>query len=61
AQLARERGRPAADGWLEVAATQQELALLAHLSRQTVNELMQAERVAGRLRLGRGRWWCRLQ
>ncbi len=58
AQLARERGRPGADGWLEVPATQQELARLAHLSRQTVNQLLQAERAAGRLRLGRGRWWC---
>lgn len=59
AQLARERGRPAAPGWLEVAATQAELARLAHLSRQTVNELLQAGRADGRLRLSRGRWWQR--
>lgn len=58
-QLARERGRPGEDGWTEVRATQQELARLAHLSRQTVNELMQAARAEGRLRLARGRWWCR--
>lgn len=59
AQLARERGRPAETGWHEVVATQAELARLAHLSRQTVNELLQAAQADGRLRLGRGRWWLR--
>lgn len=59
AQLARERGQPADPGWLAVAATQAELARLAHLSRQTVNELLRAAQAQGRLRLGRGRWWQR--
>lgn len=59
AQLARERGRPDDAGWIEVAATQTELARLAHLSRQTVNELLQAARAEGRLRPGRGRLWLR--
>lgn len=59
AQLARERGRPAGGGWQEVVATQAELARLAHLSRQTVNELLQLARTEGRMRLGRGRWWQR--
>ncbi len=57
AQLARERGRPAGPGWREVTATQAELARLAHLSRQTVNELLQAAQADGRLRLARGRLW----
>jgi CRP/FNR family transcriptional regulator, cyclic AMP receptor protein len=57
AQLARERGRRGLEGWLEVAATQAELARLAHLSRQTVNELLQAAQAEGRLRVGRGRYW----
>lgn len=59
AQLARERGRPAPGGWVEIAATQTELARLAHLSRQTANELLQAGLAEGWLRLGRGRWWQR--
>lgn len=57
AQMTRERGRRDEAGWLEVPATQTELAQLAHLSRQTVNELLQAAQVEGRLRLGRGRLW----
>ncbi|MFT7776650.1 Crp/Fnr family transcriptional regulator [Roseateles sp.] len=59
AQLVRERGRRDDAGWIEVTATQAELARLAHLSRQTVNELLQAARAEGRLRLGRGRLWIR--
>lgn len=59
AQLARERGQAPEAGWQEVAATQAELARLAHLSRQTVNELLQVHQAEGRLRLGRGRWWLR--
>ncbi|MEO6278432.1 Crp/Fnr family transcriptional regulator [Roseateles sp.] len=59
AQLARERGRAAGGGWLEVAATQTELARLAHLSRQTANELLCAAEAAGHIRRGRGRWWWR--
>lgn len=58
-QLARQRGQPGADGWLEVRATQTELAQLAHVSRQTANELLAAAEVAGRVRRGRGRWWLR--
>ena len=56
AQLARERGRPAGNGWLEVAATQTELAQLAHVSRQTANELLATAEAAGQVQRGRGRW-----
>ena len=59
AQLARERGRPRGDGWLEVAATQTELGRLAHLSRQTANELLAAAEAAGQVRRFRGRWLWR--
>ncbi|HEY8877249.1 MAG TPA: Crp/Fnr family transcriptional regulator [Roseateles sp.] len=58
-QLARERGRPVGDGWTEVVATQAELARLAHLSRQTANELLGAAEAAGQVRRGRGRWLWR--
>ena len=60
AQLARERGRAAGDGWVQVQATQTELARLAHLSRQTANELLAAAEEAGQVRRGRGRWFWRL-
>lgn len=59
AQLSRERGRAQADGWIEVRATQAELARLAHVSRQTANELLAVAEAAGRLRRGRGHWLCR--
>ena len=58
AQLARERGRPAGAGWLEVQATQAELARLAHLSRQTANLLFASAEAAGRVRRdGRRGYW----
>ena len=60
AQLARERGEPADNGWTLVSATQAQLARLAHVSRQTANELLAAAEVAGHVRRGRGRWWWRL-
>lgn len=56
AQLARERGRALADGWIEVAATQTDLARLAHVSRQTANELLATAEREGRVLRGRGRW-----
>lgn len=59
AQLARERGRATGDGWMEVQATQAELARLAHLSRQTANELLAAAEAAGQVQRGRGRWLWR--
>lgn len=60
AQLARERGVPAGGGWVEVEATQAELARLAHVSRQTANELLAAAEADGRVMRGRGRWrWRR--
>jgi CRP-like cAMP-binding protein len=59
AQLARERGGPAGDRWIEVPATQAELARLAHVSRQTANELLADAEAAGRVRRGRGRWLWR--
>ena len=61
AQLAGERGRPAEGGWVEVPATQAELARVAHLSRQTANELLAAAEAAGTVRRGRGRWRWRPQ
>jgi CRP-like cAMP-binding protein len=55
-QLASERAGPVdAEGWRELRATQAELAQLAHLSRQTVNQLLRAEQDQGRLRLRYGR------
>lgn len=59
AQLASERGRPTANGWVDVTATQTELARLAHLSRQTANELLGAAEAAGQVRRGRGGWLWR--
>ncbi|KQW51112.1 MULTISPECIES: Crp/Fnr family transcriptional regulator [unclassified Roseateles] len=59
AQLARERGRATGGGWTEVAATQTELARLAHVSRQTANELLAVAEAAGQIRRGRGRWLWR--
>jgi len=62
AQLARERadGPPDGAGWQAVAATQAELAALANLSRQTVNELLGRAVAAGQLRSGYGRLWLRV-
>lgn len=57
--LAGQRGRDCGDGWLEVHATQAELARLAHVSRQTANELLAAAEAAGRVKRGRGRWLWR--
>ncbi|WP_158218908.1 Crp/Fnr family transcriptional regulator [Roseateles aquatilis] len=55
-QLTAERAAAAdADGWQELRATQSELARLAHLSRQTVNQLLRAAQDAGQLRLRYGR------
>ena len=60
AQLARERGQAAdAEGWQALRATQAELAALAHLSRQTVNQLLGAAVARGELRRGYGRLWLR--
>lgn len=59
AQLAGERGRRAEGGWVEVRATQAELARVAHLSRQTANELLATAEAAGTVRRGRGRWLWR--
>ena len=59
AQLARERGAPAGEGWVDVRATQAELARLAHLSRQTANELLAAAEAAGQVQRGRGHWLWR--
>jgi CRP-like cAMP-binding protein len=61
AQLARERreGPPDAAGWQALRATQAELAALAHLSRQTVNQLLGTAVARGELRRGYGRLWLR--
>lgn len=59
-QLLRERGEPAGvEGWQALRATQAEIAQLAHLSRQTVNELLALRRAEGRLRQHRGWLWLR--
>lgn len=59
AQLARERGRAVEPGWIEVRATQAELARVAHVSRQTANELLAQAQAAGLVRRGRARWLWR--
>lgn len=60
-QLARGRalGDADAEGWQAVAATQEELAALANLSRQTVNQLLRQGVAEGRLRSSYGRLWIR--
>ena len=58
-QLAAERGQPAGPGWLAVQATQTELARLAHVSRQTANELLAQAEASGAVQRGRGRWLYR--
>lgn len=61
AQLRRERaqGEVDADGWLALAATQAELAALANVSRQTINQLLRQAVSEGRLRHRYGRLWVR--
>lgn len=55
-QLAEERAAPPdTEGWRSLRATQAELAQLAHLSRQTVNQLLRAAQAEGLLRLRYGR------
>ena len=60
-QLAHRRamGEPDSEGWQPVAATQAELATLANLSRQTVNQLLRQAVAEGRLRSSYGRLWIR--
>lgn len=56
AQLRRERGGvPDGEGWVAISATQAELAHLANLSRQTVNELLRQAAAEGRLSSHYGR------
>lgn len=61
-QLQRERGEPGdgdGEGWTGMRATQAELAALANLSRQTVNELLRQAVQEGRLRSRYGRVWIK--
>lgn len=60
-QLARERGQGPvdADGWLGVKASQAELAALANLSRQTVNQLLAQAVARGELRCGYRSLWVK--
>lgn len=62
-QLTRERGRGPVDaeGWLPVKASQAELAALANLSRQTVNQLLGQALARGELRSGYRCLWIRPQ
>ena len=59
AQLLRERaeGAPDAEGWQCLRSSQAELAALAGLSRQTVNQMLGAAVAEGYLRLGYRRIW----
>lgn len=61
AQLRRERalGPPQQDGWQAVRATQAELAALANLSRQTVNQLLAQAEGEGLLRRSYRCLWLR--
>jgi len=61
AQLRRERalGPPQQDGWQAVRATQAELAALANLSRQTVNQLLAQAEEEGLLRRSYRCLWLR--
>lgn len=58
-QLARtdRAGPPDAQGWRHIRTTQAELAALASLSRQTVNELVQQLAAQKRLRVAYGGLW----
>lgn len=59
-QLRRERGGPPdAQGWPSLRATQAELAQVANLSRQTVNQLLGQAVAEGRLRRAYGRLFLR--
>lgn len=50
---------PDAQGWLPLRTTQTELAALAQVSRQTVNEWLRQQADQGLLRQGYGRLWVR--
>ncbi|MBT9503020.1 MAG: Crp/Fnr family transcriptional regulator [Burkholderiaceae bacterium] len=52
-------GPPDAQGWLPLRTTQAELAALAHVSRQTVNEWLRQQASQGSLRPGYGYLWVR--
>ncbi|MBB4843348.1 CRP-like cAMP-binding protein [Paucibacter oligotrophus] len=60
-QLAAQRALPAkaAGEWLGLRATQAELAALANLSRQTVNQLLAQAEAQGQLRRSYGRLWLK--
>lgn len=60
-QLRAQRALPAraADEWLGLRATQAELAALANLSRQTVNQLLAQAEAQGLLRRSYGRLWLK--
>ncbi|MCZ8077113.1 MAG: Crp/Fnr family transcriptional regulator [Paucibacter sp.] len=62
AQLRRDRaaGPPDAQGWQTLRATQAELAAVANLSRQTVNQLLQQAQAEGRLRCSYGQLHLRI-
>lgn len=60
-QLRRERarGEPDAEGWVALSATQAELAALANVSRQTVNQLLRDAVRTGQLCHRYGTLWVR--
>jgi len=62
-QLRRDRAAGPADaqGWQTLRATQAELAALANLSRQTVNQLLQQAQAEGRLRCSYGQLHVRVR
>nr|WP_295082990.1 Crp/Fnr family transcriptional regulator [uncultured Roseateles sp.] len=59
ANAARQSGKAQEPGWLPIKTTQAELAALANLSRQTVNQLLGEAAAQGQLRRAYGQLWLR--
>lgn len=61
ANSARQNGKAQEPGWQRIQTTQAELAALANLSRQTVNQLLGEAAAQGQLRRAYGQLWLRAQ
>ncbi|MBY0234940.1 MAG: Crp/Fnr family transcriptional regulator [Burkholderiaceae bacterium] len=59
ANSTRQNGKAQEPGWLRIQTTQAELAALANLSRQTVNQLLGEAAAQGQLRRAYGQLWLR--
>ncbi|MEL4179097.1 Crp/Fnr family transcriptional regulator [Roseateles sp. PN1] len=57
----RQNGPAQEPGWLRIQTTQADLAALANLSRQTVNQLLGEAAAQGQLRRAYGQLWLRAQ